>query len=94
MPGMPRQAPCSSAARSRKFNHLLQGNDGVFGSGAERTITLSAVATDAVTDPFLRHRFAHSIDDARAGAVRNDPRIRHSDTERVFAFLDVAWIYS
>src|SRR5579863_10050874 len=78
----------------RQWNRLFQRNNGVPGSSAERTVTLSAVAPHSATDPFPRYAFSHRINSTRSVAVRNDTRIRHPDAKRILAFLDIAGIHA
>ena len=77
-----------------KWHGLLERNYRVFGSGPERTITLSAVAPHTPTDPFPRHSIADRINRSRTVAVWYDAWIRHPDAKRILAFLDVTGIYA
>src|ERR1700758_5507215 len=77
-----------------QWNHLPQRNHSVLGGSSEGTITLSAIAPHAPTDPFTRHSLTDRINSARTIAVRNNTRIRHPDAKRIFTFLHVARIYA
>jgi hypothetical protein len=75
-----------------QLGHLLLRDGNIFGGGAEGTVRLGAVTPYTASDPFLRDSFADSINGARAVAVRNDARIGHADSKRIFALLHIAGI--
>ena len=72
-----------------QWGHLLHSNDDVLGGGAERAIRLGAETPHTAAEPFLRDSFADGVNRPGAIAVRNDARIRHSDTESIFTFFHV-----
>src|ERR1700758_1356492 len=77
-----------------ELNHELQGNHGVLGSGSKGTIALSAITPHAATDPFPRNAITDCVNSARTIAVRNDAWVRHPDTERILALLDIPGIHA
>jgi hypothetical protein len=62
--------------------------------GAEWAIGLCAVAPYCTPDPVGRHAFADLVHAPCAIAMRNDPRIRHAETEGVLTLLDIARVYA
>jgi len=73
---------------------LLQRNNSELGGSAKRTIRLRTITPDVPPDPFLRYACTHPVDGARTITVRDDPGIRHSNAEGIFALLHITWIHS
>src|SRR5271166_3312075 len=77
-----------------QWDYLPQRNHRVLGRGPKRTVRLSSKTPHTPPHPFLRYPFAHGINRPCAIAVRDDARIGHSDSKRIFTFFYVARIYA
>src|SRR5215470_2619484 len=73
---------------------MIQRNNCKLRSRAEWAIGLCAVAPDSPADPFNRYPATYLIHLPGPIAMRNDPRIRHAQPERILALFDVAGVYA
>jgi hypothetical protein len=77
-----------------QWDYLLEWQGDKFGGCAKGTVRLGSKTPHPPADPFLRYAFTDGINHPCAVAVRNDTRIWHSYSKRIFALLDVTGTYA